>query len=70
MQTQDLTVKKFKSEEFKLKESKLGEEKFSAPPRTDEPAKFNSKDKKRERLKKKKDSTQATGDHIIEDRKK
>ena len=52
------------------KEAKLADGKAPAPPHSDEPAKLNRKKKKREWLKKKKDSTPATGDNAIEAQKK
>ena len=52
------------------KEAKSTDGKAPAPPRSNEPAKPNCEKKKREWLKKKKDSTSATGDNAIEAQKK
>ena len=70
VQTQETTAKKPCTEESKPKEAKLANDKTPAPPRSDEPAKFYYKNKKREWLKKKKNSTLAIEDNTIEDKKK
>ena len=70
VQTQGTTAKEPRTEESRPKEAKPTDGKAPAPPRSDEPAKPNREKKKREWLKKKKDSTPATGDNAIEAQKK
>ena len=70
VQTQNLTVKKSKSKEFKPQKSKLDKKKSSTLPRINEPAKFNYKNKKKEWLKKKKNSILAIENNAIKGKKK
>ena len=71
MQTQGSSHKDSpRTKESRPKEAKLTNGKAPAPPRSDEPAKPNCEKKKREWLKKKKDSTSATKDNTIEAQKK
>lgn len=70
VQIQGLTVKKFKSEEFKSKKPKISEGKSSALPYTNEPIKFNCKNKRWKWLKKKKSSISAIRNNAIKSKKK
>ena len=70
MQTQGTTAKEPRTEEPRPKETKSTNGKAPALPRFNEPVKLNHKKKKREWLKKKKDSTPATRDNAIEGKKK
>ena len=70
VQTQGTTAKEPRTKESRPKEAKSTDGKAPAPPRSDKLAKPNCKKKKREWLKKKKDSTPATEDNAIEAQKK
>ena len=70
VQTQGTTAKEPRTKESRPKEAKSTNGKALTLPRSDEPAKPNRKKKKREWLKKKKDSSPATGDNVIEAQKK
>ena len=70
MQTQRTTAKEPRTKESKPKEAKLTDGKAPAPPHPNEPTKPNREKKKREWLKKKKDSILTTGDNAIEAQKK
>ena len=70
MQTQGTTVKKPCTKEFRLKETKSTDGKTPVSFYSNESAKPNCKKKRLEWLKKKKNSTLATRDNTIEDKKK
>ena len=73
IQTQDSTAKKSKPEEFRLKDSKLANEKTSTPPRIYKSGKISCQNKKKKYFKKKRDrknSTLTTGDNAIKGEKK
>ena len=70
MQTQKTTAKKPHTKKSKHKDANLAKVKTPAPPYFDELAKCNCKDKRCKWLKKKKDSTPATGNNVIEGKKK
>ena len=70
VQIQGTTAKKPRIKESRLRKAKLTNGKTFTSPYSDESAKPNCKKKKREWLKKKKDSTPATKDNAIEGKKK
>ena len=73
VQTQGSTAKESKPEESRPKDSKPADGKTPAPPCTNEPGKTSRQDKKKKYLKKKRDrknSTPATRDNAIKDKKK
>ena len=70
VQTQGTTANEPRTKESRSKEAKSTDGKAPVPPRSNEPTKPNRKKKKREWLKKKKDSTLVTEDNAIEAQKK
>ena len=70
VQTQGTTAKESRTEESRPKEVKSTDGKTPAPLCSNESAKPNCKKKKREWLKKKKDSTPTTGNNAIKAKKK